>query len=209
MKKPIVKSFIYRLKKKFVFDPERYVSRMSEKKYSPYGKRIEKVAKAIVNSRDISPKNKAKLLLDAYGKYYKYYFDKQVLAFTYSPDFSAYAAFGRIGFGLFSDDSSATYEELVKQNKEELQYSTLRDLKMNMAKVIGQMSEEAKENGEILQVPDEIARYVGIMKVLGEGNFKDFSARTKEEIYKREKYVRDTLVVRVEQQEMKNSDQEQ
>lgn len=207
MKKPIVKSFIYRLRKKFVFDPERYVSKMSEKKYSPYKKRIESVAKAIVNSRDISPNNKAKLLLDAYGKYYKYYFDKQVLAFSYSPDFSAYAAFGRVG--LFSDDSSATYEELVKQNKEELQYSTLRDLKINMAKVIGQMSEEAKENGEVLQIPNEVARYVGIMKVLGEGNFKDFSARTKEEIYKREKYVRDALVVRVEQQEMRNSTQEQ
>lgn len=183
-KEPIVKSFFEKLKmntklllKKtksiFVLDPEEYVNKMSQNNYYPYGKSIDKIASAIKKSKKVSPRDKIGLMLDAYGKYFKYQFSRQVVNDVYE------TAYEEFTYTVQGQDykNHAVYAKLREYRESELQYITIRQFKADIEAVIENYVEDCEKNGKEVRLPYDLKMFTDLTKDLKDDYWDKYDSK--------------------------------
>lgn len=170
------------------------VKDMSKDNPYPAGKSIDKISKYIINEKTLSISQRLELLLDAYGKYYKYQHQSTV---AYALDEEA-AEFSRLQDEYFRMGKKLTFNDYYDSRMKEQEYIVNRGLRNNAQKLLTTI----KDNDSKKETLDSLDSYGSLIINNALKLQDDFWTNMDNNGYKvseDEKFIKDALVYRYEQ----------
>ncbi len=199
IKKP---TLLTKIKKLFIpkeKEPEqitaiKIVKEMSKNNPYPVGKSIDKISKYITNEKELPVAQRLELLLDAYGKYYKYQHQSTV---SYAVDEEA-ADFSRIEDEYYRMGKKISFNDYFNARMKEQEYIVNRELRNNAQKLLT----NAENNGNKEEVMNNLDSYGALIINNSLKLQDDFWTNRDKSGYKfsnDEKFIKDALIYRYEQ----------
>ncbi len=145
-------NFFSKLKNYFAPTPQNMVKAMSIKTAYPYGKAYWEIAPKIVKAKDLEPEQKMDLLLDMYGKYYKYQHQSCI-------DFTVYELYyEEITFKLQGQTYKRydVFNERIDQTDIHTKYMVSHALRDNTKAILRQISQKRGSVDDYLARVDNI-----------------------------------------------------